>query len=253
MSALVGKEIRQAWRAFRLPALYLTLLFLAIMDPLSTRYMGEILQKFATGITVLVPPPTAEMALGSFIGDIAEIGLLVIIATTMGAVAGEKASGVTAFIVTKPASRKSYVAAKYTVLAGGLAIGIVTSALLAALYTWTLIGPVQASRIILATLAVLIYAEFIMSATFAASMVASSGLAAGGAGLVIMIVTGIAGALLAQAPVGPWFPAALMRNATLLLSGGNPELIVKPGLAAVAASAALIWAGFAGFKRQALQ
>lgn len=263
MSALVGKEIRQAWRTFRLPALYLALLFLAIMDPLSTRYMGEILQKFGQGITIIVPPPSAEMAVGSFIGDIVEIGLLVIVAITMGAVASEKASGVATFIVTKPASRKSYVLAKYGVLSVGLALGIAASVLLTSLYTWTLIGPIQASRVALATLAIGIYAEFIMSATFAASMVTSGALAAGGVGLAFMVVVGIAGSLLGHSTVGPWLPSALMGNANLLLTGsagstGSPDsstlsLLLKPGTTAIFLSAALLWAGFAKFRRQDLQ
>jgi ABC-2 type transport system permease protein len=240
--------------------LYLAFLFFAIMDPLSTRYMGEILQKFATGITIVVPPPSAEMAVGSFIGDIVEIGLLVIIAITMGAVAGEKASGVAAFIVTKPVSRRSYVLAKYGVLAAGLALGIAASVLLASLYTWTLIGPIPASRVALATLSVGLYAELIMSATFAASMVTPGSLAAGGAGLGFMIVVGLAGTFLGRSAVGPYLPSALMGNASLLLAGssgasgaGASTLLLKPGITAVLLSAALLWAGFARFKSQDLQ
>ncbi len=216
---LLTKELRQAWRSFRLPALYLALLFLAIMDPLSTRYMGELLRKFATGITIVVPPPSAEMAVGSFIGDIVEIGLLIVIAITMGAVAGEKASGVATFVVTRPVSRRAYVLAKYCVLAAGLAAGIAASVALASLYSWTLIGPVPASRVALAAVAVGLYAELIMSATFAASMVAGSPLAAGGTGLAFMLAAGILGSLLSRSAVGPWLPTALMGNANLLLTG----------------------------------
>ncbi len=256
MSALITKEIRQAWRTFRLPALYLALLFLAITDPLSTKYMGEILQRFSTGFTIVVPPPSAEMAVGTFIRDIVEIGLLVIIAITMGAVAGEKASGVTTFIVTKPASRRSYVLAKYGVLASGLALGIAASVLLASLYTWTLIGPVPASRVALAALAVGLYAELIMTATFAASMVTSGAPAAGGVGLAFMIVAGLVGTVFGRSSVGPWLPSALMGNANLLLTGSAEsmtDLLVKPSVTALVLAAVLLSAGLRVFRRQDLQ
>lgn len=254
MSVLLRKETRQAWRAFRLPALYLTLLFLAIMDPLSTRYMGEILQKFATGVTIVVPPPSAEMAVGSYIGDLVEIGLLVIIAISMGAVANEKSTGVAAFMVTKPVSRGAYVASKYVVLSLGIALGVAGGVLIASLYTWTLIGPVGVSAVTLAAIAICLYAEMIMTVTFAASMVSSGALAAGGVGLGFMILTGIAGALLGQTSAGPYLPSALIGNANRLLSGASSaSLLLKPGLTAVSVSAASLWAGFAKFKRQDLQ
>jgi ABC-2 type transport system permease protein len=277
--ALLKKELRQTWRSFRLPAFYLTLLFLAVMDPLTTRYMGEIIGKFAQGITITVPPPSAEQAVGSFVGDIVEIGVLVIIAITMGSVAGERAAGVTTFVVTKPVSKRSYILAKLSVLGVGIALGITVSVLLAYLYTWSLIGPLPLSRVLLAAVSVGLYAHLIMVATFAASMVLPGTLAAGGAGLAAMILLGIAGAVLGKSTIGPYLPSSLMGNASLFLSGavdraaGGPgaggilrgvagggtmgggavALLLKPGLTAVLLSVALLVAAFARFKKQPLQ
>jgi len=230
------------------------------MDPLTTRYMGEILQKFGGGITVTVPPPTAEMAFGSFIGDIVEIGLIVIVAITMGSVAGEKASGVTAFIVTKPVSRKSYVLAKYWVHVVGVALGIAASSALAYLYTWSVIGPAPVHRAALATVAIVLYAAFSVSVTFTLSMVAKGGLAAGGASLCIILLVGLVGSLLKHTVIGPWFPSTLMGNAGLLLSDAIDirtssilSLILKPGSVTVLLSALLLLGGFEKFKKQDLQ
>lgn len=257
MATLVMRELRQSWRSFRLPAFYLTLLFLAIMDPLTTRYMGEILERFAQGMTIIVPPPSAEQALATFIGDIVEIGLLVVIAITMGSVAGEKVSGVTAFMVTKPVSRRAYISAKLAVLGGAVAGGIATSVLLAWLYTWSLIGPVPGPRVALAALSIGLYAELIMAATFSASMVLPGTLSAGAAGLGTMVVLGVTGAVLGASGIGPYLPSALMRNASLLLAGtteaGAASLLLKPGLTAVALGALLLAVGFARFKKLDLQ
>jgi ABC-2 type transport system permease protein len=257
VSVLVRKEIRQAWRSFRLPALYIVLLFLAVLDPLSAKYMGEIISRFAQGITIIMPPQSAEQALATFISDIVEIGLLIIIAITMGSVAGEKATGVTTFIVTKPASRKSYVLAKLAVLAGGLVLGIAASTLVASLYTWTLLGPVSASRAALAATSVGLYAEFIMAATFAASMAVSGTVAAGGLGLAVLAVAGIAGSVLSRSRIGPYLPSTLMGNASLFLTGADvskwTSMLLKPGLTTSLLSAGLLVAGFERFKRVELQ
>jgi len=166
-------------------------------------------------------------------------------------------------MVTKPVSRRQYVTSKYVVLALGIALGVAVGVALASLYTWTLIGPIQASKVALAALSVCLYAEFIMTATFAASMVTPGALPAGGIGLGFMIFMGILSALLGQTAAGPWLPTALIGNANLLLSGttgrlatGNASaasLILRPGLAAAVISAAFLLAGFARFKRQDLQ
>ena len=255
-ASLIKKEFRQVWRSFRLPGLCLTLLSLAIMDPLASKYMGEIIARFAQGITIIVPPPTAEQAMETFLGDVGELGLLAVIAITMGSVASEKASGVSAFVVTKPVSRLTYVLAKYAVLAAGVAAGIGGSAAVAYLYTWTLLGPVQSSRACLATLAMASYAELVMTVTFSASMALPGSLAAGGMGLASMFLMGIAGSLLRGTRIGPYMPSALVGGATSLLRGlgqaGLVDALMKP-LASAAALGILLWVlGFRKFQRLAL-
>jgi len=250
------KEFRQAWRSFRLPGLCLTLLFLAIMDPLASKYMGEIIARFAQGITIIVPPATAEQAMETFLSDVAELGLLVVIAVTMGSVASEKASGVSAFVVTKPVSRLTYVLAKYTILAAGIAAGIGGSAAVAYLYTWTLLGAVQLGRACLATLAMASYAELIMTVTFSASMALTGSLAAGGAGLASVFLLGIAGSLLRGTRIAPYIPSALAGSASSLLrsygQAGLADVLLKP-MASAAALGVLLWTlGFRKFKRLAL-
>lgn len=256
MGALMTKEFRQAWRSFRLPALLLVLLFLAIMDPLVTKYMGEIFARFVEGVTIVLPPPSSTQAMGQFLGDVVELGVLVIIAITMGSVAGEKANGVASFIVTRPASRRAYVASKFLVLLGGLTAGIAGATSIASLYTVTLIGPVDGGRVISAAVSVWIYTAFIFCATFAASMAANGPLTAGGAGFAAFLVTALAGAVLGSASVGQYLPSALISNVNTFLSGsGDLEIaarILKPGAVAAVVSATLLALGFQSFKQQDL-
>ena len=252
----MGKEFRQAWRSFRLPALMLILLILAIMDPLTARYMGEILARFAQGVTIVVPPPSSGQAVAQYLGDVMELGLLVVIAITMGSVASEKARGVTTFVVTRPASRGSYVAAKFVVLAGGVVAATAMGTLVAGLYSWTLLGAPAWGRVGLAALSAALYVWLVFSATFAASMVVGSELAAGGLGLTVMIVIGVAGAILGGTAAGPYLPSGLVGNVQLFLTG-TPGVdlgarLISPGITTLVLSALFLLLGYRRFKRQPL-
>lgn len=253
---LVIKEIRQSWRSFRFPALFLILLMLAIMDPLSVRYMGEIIARFARGVTVVMPPPSPGQGVAQFLGDVVEIGLLVIIAITMGSVAGEKVSGVTTFIVTKPVSRKTYVLSKFLVLLGTVTASLAGGTVVATFYSRSLIGPVDWARTFAAAVSTWLYAFFILSTTFAASMAMPSPLAAGGTGLAVHIATALAGAVLGKSALSPYLPSVLPGNANaFLLMGSDVDVVarlVKPGMTSVVLSLLLLALGYRAFKRQSL-
>ncbi len=256
MLTLIRKELRQDWRSFRLPALYLVLAFFALADPLATKYMGEILRRFATGITITMPPPSAEQAMGQFLGDILEIGVLVVIAVTMGAVSAEKGSGVATFVLTKPVSRKAYLGAKLLVLSGGIAAGIAVSAAMAYAYTWTLLGRPNPGGAVLATLSTLLFAEFVFAVTFGASAALRSSLAAGGTGLIAFFLAMLIGSLLARTSVGPYLPSTLAASLGRFLAAPASNeavlMILRPGLATLVLSGAILAAGYARFRLEPL-
>ncbi len=256
MLPLVRKELRQNWRSFRLPALYLTLVFLALADPLMTRYMSQILQRFASGITIVVPPPSPAQAMSQFLGDVLEIGIFVIVAITMGAVAGEKASGLASFVLTKPVTRASYVGAKLVVLAAGVAVGVVGAAALAHAYTWTLLGAAEPAGVALATLCALTYAEFFLAITFAASMVVPNALAAGGVGLGALLASTVLGSIFARSAAGAYLPSSLVAGIAHFLNtpaaGRSAAAFLRPAAVAVALAVAFVACGYLRFRREPL-
>ena len=105
MIVLILKELRSNWRSFRYPAFLLVVTFFAILDPLMLKYMNEILANFATGIEIIAPDPTPEDAFLSYLSDVSQIGILVLIFMAMGSVAREKETGVTGWLLSKPISR----------------------------------------------------------------------------------------------------------------------------------------------------
>lgn len=256
MKILVLREIRQSWRSFRFPSLFLIILMLAIMDPLTARYMNEIVARYSQGITVVLPPPSPAEGVAQFLGDVVQIGFITIIAITMGSVAGEKASGVTSFIITRPVSRKTYVLSKLIVLLGAVAISIAGGTLVAALYSSTLIGPVDWVKVLTAAVSVFLFSILVLSATFAASMALTSSLAAGGVGLAVLILISVAGALLNKSSIGPYLPSVLSSNINVFLSADQTVdvagRLVRPGVTTLVLSSILLLLGYRAFRRQAL-
>ena len=101
MKALFAKDIRQLWRTFRLPALLLSGLFFAILDPIGAKYMPQIMEKLMSGsegITIIMPEMGPADALISFFGNLAQMGAFIIIVTAMGAVANERERGISAWV-----------------------------------------------------------------------------------------------------------------------------------------------------------
>ncbi|QUL99406.1 MAG: ABC transporter permease [Candidatus Fermentithermobacillus carboniphilus] len=256
MRVLMEKDLKQVWRSFRLPAYYLVLLFLAVSDPLTAKYMGKILERFAQGITIILPTTSPSQAMAQFLGDLVELGLVVVIAITMGSVAGERSSGVLGFLLTKPVTRKRYILSKYSILVAGVVAGVVLSSALAQSYIRTLIGPAPVAGAWLATASVAVYTVYILSATFSASMMTESSLAAGGTGLLVLFATGVTGTLLQSSWLGPYLPTALVRNISSYLEQSSGALsstqvasFIRPAISSVLLSLLFLSLGYLRFRK----
>lgn len=186
---LVMKEMLEAWRTRRLPAVAVVfVIFVGIISPLTARYLPEIL-KAALGsqLTIPLPTPTPLDAVLQVQKNLGQFGALAAIVLAMGMVSAEKERGTAAFILTKPASRGAFIGAKLVAL--GIVLGIAT--LLTMLVAWAytsvlfgvqpLIGWIDLA--ILAWLALLVWG----SITFLASTVSGSAMVAAGIGVLALL------------------------------------------------------------------
>ena len=106
------REIRKTWRLFVLPGV---LLFLGLTTPLLAAVTPKILTMTAQrtpGVVIHFPTPTASDSYLQFMGNLAQLALLVIIVTGAAAVAGERRAGTDVLMLTKPLSRAGFIVAK---------------------------------------------------------------------------------------------------------------------------------------------
>lgn len=249
MRTLLFKEFKWNWRSFRFPALLLVFLFFALLNPPSSKYMNEIIAYFSE-IELALPAPTPEEAFTSVLSDISQIGIVVLIFVAMGIVAREKENGVAGWIVSKPVSRWSYLAAKvislYTVVIAGIAAAAITGYF----YTWSLLGRLPASGAALATVGLIGFTLFIASVTFACSTVFKTPLQAGGAAIGIFFVCSILQLVVGQSALRPFYPYTLISELGPLVSGASgPADLVAPLVVTIALSILLVLLSGVRFSR----
>jgi len=217
---LLMKEFKWNWRSFRYPAFLLLLLFFALLNPPSTKYMNEILEMFAEGFDAsLLPEPSAVEAYAGILGDFYTVGLLVLIFILMGSVAGEKESGVTGWILSKPVSRWSYLHAKMVLHAAVVIVGVAVMSAVGYLYTWSLLEQVSLAGAFWATLALIVYMLLFTTIVLSLSAILKSPLQAGGLTALIYALSGALNLLMSQVAVGRFYPNTLLGEIPLLIRG----------------------------------
>jgi ABC-2 type transport system permease protein len=131
--AFVAKEMletRKTWRLWVLPGV---LVFLGLTTPILAAVTPALLKATAQrqpGVVIRFPAPTSVDAYLQFMGNLAQLALLVVIITGAAAVAGERRAGTAVLVLTKPLSRAAFVWAK---VVANLAVLVIATVIGAAL------------------------------------------------------------------------------------------------------------------------
>ncbi len=105
-------ETRKTWRLWVLGGVFV---FLGVGTPVLAAATPALLEMTASrtpGVTIEYPAPEAADAYLQFLGNLAQLALLVIIITGAASVAAEHRAGTSVLVLTKPLSRGAFVTAK---------------------------------------------------------------------------------------------------------------------------------------------
>lgn len=256
MLLLMRKDLLQGWRTFRLPALVLTAVFFGLLEPLTARYMPELLSLLAQelpGLAEIIPPMGPPEALASYLGDLTQIGALVLIIIAMGSIALERERGIAAWVLTRPVSRTAYLWSKYLSQAAGLAVALLCGGVLAVAYTGTLFGSVPAAGAAWAIFFTGIFLLLVLAVTVAASAFLRSQLAAGGVGLAFLFLIWLPELLFGGFEIVRYFPHVLSGRAAGLLAGTLEwSYFVPAALVTIALSGGIVALSALSFRRAEL-
>ena len=217
------REIRKTWRLFVLPGV---LLFLGLTTPILAAVTPRILKMTAQrtpGVVIHFPTPTASDSYLQFMGNLAQLALLVIIVTGAAAVAGERRAGTDVLMLTKPLSRAGFIVAKSI---SGVLLVIVATVLGTAVCIATTVAIFDASHIARFVESVALW--LVLAAMFATMMVLLSAwserqAAAAGAGLGVYVSLFV---LTGFPAVRDVTPAGLLAANDALLKGRDAALAV---------------------------
>src|SRR5487761_1971271 len=245
---LLAKELREAWRTSRLPVTLLVFFILGMISPLTAHYTPELLKSLSgSGVQVVAATPTLKDAIAQFVKNVGGNGFLIAIVLAMGSVAREKERGTAAFVLTKPVSRLSFLAAKFTALAITLGLGMLVATITAYAYTVYFFG--ATSLWAFAEMALLIWLALtvFMALTFLASALVHSTVAAASLGFaawLILTLIGISPQVLPNTPNGLFGPAQA------LALGATPAHLTQAILAACALIIAALALAYYAFSRE---
>jgi ABC-2 type transport system permease protein len=247
---MLRKEALEQARTMRLVVVVAVFAVFGLLSPVVARYTREIVEAVGGGqFGGMIPDPTVADAVIQLTKNVGQFGVLIAILITMGAVATEKDRGTAAFMLTKPITRTAFVAAKVVAIGVLLAGALAVAGVLAWVYTTILFEPLPAAgfagAVALMWLSLAVYAAL----TFLASVVAPSGLVAGGIGLGLFFLTGLFSAL---PGVGAYMPTSLWGAADQLAIGTVPDPLVGPVLANVLLAVGAVALAAAVFRRQEL-
>ena len=250
---LLKKELREQFRTSRLISVAVVFVLFGILGPLTDRYMKQILDAVGAqggGMTFTVPEPTLNGDLTQIMKNLSQFGIICALLLGMGSVAWEKDRGTAGMIMTKPASRAAFLAAKLVAISLNLTLAVALGCGLAYVYTvilypspFPLGGYVAMCALMLLTLVIF------TAVTLLGSTVTRSAIAAAGIGFVAFLVLGILASLPA---IGPWSPLGLLTPATHLALGEDAGNFLGPLLFNIALIPALFGTTWLIFRRQEL-
>jgi ABC-2 type transport system permease protein len=248
---LLRKELLEQWRTRRLLVVAVVFVTLAIGSAFLARYTAELIQAIGgIGFEIEFPEPTTADAVDQFLKNLGQAGILTAILLSMGSVATEKERGTAALLLSKPASRAAYLAAKLAAIGLTLTIGIMLASAAGYVYAALLFDAPSIGRWIgmsaLLLLSLLVYATL----TFLGSTVTRSAVAAAAIGIGGMILLAVVAALPNVAPYTPAGIAGAVARAVALETG--PGAVIGPVLANVGLIALLAIGAWFAFRRQEL-
>ncbi|PWU66855.1 MULTISPECIES: ABC transporter permease [Gracilibacillus] len=216
------KELLEDWRSYKWIWVPLVFILFCIMDPLSTYYLPQIIQAVGglpDGAVIDIPETEPEMAIMMSLTQMSMLGVLVVIAITMGVIAGERKSGVAELILVKPVRYVTYILAKWSAKLLLVFVSYLVGMLASWYYVNLLFGEITIIEFFSLFLFYFVWLIFVVTLTvFYNTMMKVPGLV-----LTSTVITIMAMSVLNQIFSFrlPWLPNSISEHITTMLTEGS--------------------------------
>jgi ABC-2 type transport system permease protein len=236
-------------RTKRWLAIFVVFVFFGIIGPLSARYVGEIVEQFGGGIEVTFPEPTPADGITQYSGNVAQLGLLVLIMIAAGALTIESRYEMAVFLRTRVRSPFRLLLPRYTVVAGAGVGAFIAGTLLAWYETAILIGAPEVPAMLLGMAFFSIYLLFAIALVAFAGSALKNVLPTVIVTLVVLLLMPIVGLL---PKLGDWLPSHLVGSLDGLVRGATAGDFAGSAIVASAATLALLYGTMRMLERREL-
>lgn len=236
-------------RTKRWLAIFVVFVFFGIIGPLSARYVGEIVEQFGGGIEVTFPEPTPADGITQYSGNVAQLGLLVLIMIAAGALTIESRYEMAVFLRTRVRSPSRLLLPRYTVVAGAGVGAFIAGTLLAWYETAILIGAPEVPAMLLGMAFFSIYLLFAIALVAFAGSALKNVLPTVIVTLVVLLLMPIVGLL---PKLGDWLPSHLVGSLDGLVRGATAGDFAGSAIVASAATLALLYGTMRMLERREL-
>lgn len=240
-------RLRRTWRGISLLVVFL---FFGLLGPFTARYLPEILERLGTsGVQVTFPEPVPADGIEQYVGNVAQLGLLVLVAAAAGAFAFDTPPELGAFLRTRVSSMGRLVLVRFVVYAVAGASAFALGSLAAWYETAVLIGALPVGPMLAGIAYGALYFAFVI-----ALVALCAGIARGVLGTIVLVFgVVIAIALVGIVPaVGQWLPGRLAGAILALVRGAEVSDYLRASAVTLLATAAALAASVRLLERREL-
>jgi ABC-2 type transport system permease protein len=231
-------EVARLWRTHRWMIVVGVYAFFGVLGPVTSRYLDAILDRFGGGVEVAASPePTPAGALGQFLGNAGQLGLLAVVVVAAGALAVDARPEFAAFLRTKVSQPWRLLLPRYAVTTAAAAAALATGTALAWVFTTALIGAPPVGPLVVGTLYGMLFLAFAVAVVAAVAGYTRSQATTVFAGLLVLLAFPILSIVDA---VAAWLPSDLVGAAAAMVAGAPAGDYVRAALVTAVATAAVL-------------
>lgn len=207
------------------------------LGPISATYLPQIIERFGGGVEVTVSEATPVDAIGQFLSNAGQIGLLAVLAIAAGALTFDARREWAAFLRTRTRSTWHLVLPRVALPATAGAVALAIGTAVSALLTTVMIGGLPVDDLVLGTLCGALYLVFAVAVVAVAASVTRQAITTILLAVGILLVLPI---LQVVAVLEPWLPSTLLGATTALLAGVPLTELFRAAAVTVAATGLLL-------------
>ncbi len=242
--AVFRKEMLEQGRTYRFLIVVAVFAAFGLSSPALAKFTPEMLKAIPgvpPALMLAFPTPTVADAVGQYVKNMSQFGILLALLMAMGVVVQEKERGTAAFFLTRPVARETFLLAKFAALTVVFTASLAVAALGCWYYTYILFEPLAWGPFLaLNGLMLVVFLVYMALSLLGSTIARSNGIAVGLAFLALIVIGGI-GAL---PSIGDYLPGHLFAwGVTLVLGGttsGWPALWISLGIILAALVAACL-------------